>query len=944
MTQPDPPVQTALAARYDIEAEIGRGGMATVFRARDRRHGVLVAIKVLRRELVTALGAERFTREVRVTAALQHPHILPLLDSGSSDGLPYYVMPLVTGDTLEQRLRKDGPLPIHEAVQYVAEVADGLAYAHAQGLIHRDIKPANILLADSHALLADFGIARALDSASAEALTESGMALGTAAYMSPEQAAGERVDARADIYALGCVLYELLAGSGPFSGSSQRAIMARHAVDQVPSVRTVRPEVSRGLEAVINRALAKTPADRFANAKAFRVALLEAAARPNDADASRSYRRRLWIVVATIAAVTASGFTMSVLRHRAATVELSARRVMVYPLVLPVDWSGSRSAGEDVSTMIGSVMDGAGSLRWIDGWQQLSPERRDNMRSLSAGEANALARKHHCRYVITGRLAARSADSTDVFLALYDLALDSTQTRHGVAAAGEPWRGGLMAIKEMLTALIPVGGADLLTGWSDRVPQAIAPFLAGEAAFRRLRLEDALQQFKAAVDADSAFGYAALRGAQVASWAHRLRDAKSLVVVAIAHARSPRERALAAGIDAFLDGRADSSVVALRAALAFDPEMSVAWMQLSETYMHLLPERNLTDPRADDALRHAAALDSSATQVLFHQVELAARSHDRGRTDVLAKRFLGSVSDTMLRGEVELIAACVGGRWSDSLVLHAVANRPQPLLSASKMVGLSQPKCMHDGYKALLAVDTANTQPADGRRFFSIVGLHQALLARGDTVAAMEEVDRFITRWKYGGSIFLVDAPVVPAFAARARQVAASDSARYGATFKGAPYSSRLWLLGVWAAFDGKLTVAQAVAADLGARGRRDGQHRDSVRSEALYAHIALARGDTTDAIRRFNALLRQPAPQDSVAWDEAFSLGLERVTLGRLLIARREFVDARAVLEVLESAAPAAFPLYAPVAWQLRAEAAAALGDAAEAAVLRKRATRLVF
>jgi serine/threonine-protein kinase len=265
-------IAAALARRYALDDEIGHGGMATVYRARTVPQGVTVAIKVLRPELAVAVAAERFAREVRVTQALEHRYILPLIDSGEDGGFKYYVMPYVETASLAERVAR-GPLPVAEAVRFASQVADALAFAHARGLIHRDIKPANILVSDDQVLLADFGLARIVDSGASEVLTDSGLALGTASYMSPEQAAGERVDARTDVYALGCVLYELLSGTPPFTGASQRDIMARHATDPVPSVRTVRREVPVALEAAIVRALAKDPADRWSDAAAFGAAM-----------------------------------------------------------------------------------------------------------------------------------------------------------------------------------------------------------------------------------------------------------------------------------------------------------------------------------------------------------------------------------------------------------------------------------------------------------------------------------------------------------------------------------------------------------------------------------------------------------------------------------------------------------------------------------------------
>ena len=263
LAEPLERLTAALADRYRIERELGAGGMATVYLAEDLKHHRKVAIKVLKPELAAVLGAERFLREITTTAALQHPHILTLFDSGIADGFLYYVMPYVQGETLRDKLSRENQLGIDEAVRITREVAEALDYAHRHGVIHRDIKPENILLDDGHAILADFGIARAVSAAGADRLTSTGLGIGTPAYMSPEQTTGSgTLDGRSDIYALGCLLYEMLAGSPPFSGSTAQALMARHAFEPVPSLQTVRNTVPARLERVVLKALAKVPADR----------------------------------------------------------------------------------------------------------------------------------------------------------------------------------------------------------------------------------------------------------------------------------------------------------------------------------------------------------------------------------------------------------------------------------------------------------------------------------------------------------------------------------------------------------------------------------------------------------------------------------------------------------------------------------------------------------
>src|SRR5512146_2052234 len=267
-------LQVALADRYRIESEIGAGGMATVYLAQDLRHDRKVALKLLRPELAAVIGAERFLAEIKLTANLQHPHILPLFDSGEADSFLFYVMPFVQGESVRSRLRREKQLPVREAFRITIEVASALDCAHRHGVVHRDIKPEKILLHDGSALVADFGIALAASKASGARMTETGMSLGTPQYMSPEQAMGEReITARSDVYALGAVLYECLTGDPPFTGSTAQAVVARVVTESprpmIPQRHTIPPHI----EAAVLTALEKLPADRFASAAEFADAL-----------------------------------------------------------------------------------------------------------------------------------------------------------------------------------------------------------------------------------------------------------------------------------------------------------------------------------------------------------------------------------------------------------------------------------------------------------------------------------------------------------------------------------------------------------------------------------------------------------------------------------------------------------------------------------------------
>jgi len=264
---------TALGDRYRVERELGHGGMAVVFLAEDLKHRRRVAIKLLKPELSALLGSERFLREIEIAAALQHPHILPLFDSGEAGGLLYYVMPFAEGESLRQRLTRELQLPLDAALRITREVGSALQYAHEHGVVHRDIKPENIMLSGGQAVVADFGIARALHAANADQLTLTGMVVGTPQYMSPEQAAGGVVDGRSDQYSLACTLYEMLIGQPPFTGPSPHAVIARHSLEPVPSLRVVRQTVPQAVEGAIMQAMAKLPADRFASMEKFLDAL-----------------------------------------------------------------------------------------------------------------------------------------------------------------------------------------------------------------------------------------------------------------------------------------------------------------------------------------------------------------------------------------------------------------------------------------------------------------------------------------------------------------------------------------------------------------------------------------------------------------------------------------------------------------------------------------------
>jgi eukaryotic-like serine/threonine-protein kinase len=436
----DPALMPSISAPgYEIERELGRGGMATVYLARDTRHDRAVAIKVLSPDLSQAFGIERFQREIAITAKLGHPNILPLHDSGESNGRLYYVMPFVPGESLRARLNRDRQLPVRDAVCIARGVAAALEHAHAHGIVHRDIKPENILLSDGQAIVADFGIARALEQGAGETLTATGVSIGTPAYMSPEQAAGEAVDERADVYSVGCVLYEMLAGEPPFTGRTAQAIIAKRFANAAPDVRQLRDSVDEGLAGTVARSLARVPADRIQTAAELRALLddAELACAANGGVVpvrSRSTSRRRsarWPVITTAAAlVTAAAvvFAVPTLRQRATRLVSGATKIHTLA-VLPVNASGDMSQDYLADGLTEAVINGLSQLGSVNvisytsvsqfKMMKMKPSLGDMARRLHADAVlEASIARDHDLVRVSGRLV-RASDEHQLWTHTY---------------------------------------------------------------------------------------------------------------------------------------------------------------------------------------------------------------------------------------------------------------------------------------------------------------------------------------------------------------------------------------------------------------------------------------------------------------------------------------------------------------------------------------------
>jgi tRNA A-37 threonylcarbamoyl transferase component Bud32/tetratricopeptide (TPR) repeat protein/TolB-like protein len=523
-------VSNTLEGRYTLERELGRGGMATVYLAEDLKLHRRVALKVLHAELGATLGPERFLREIAIASRLTHPHILQLHDSGGAEGRLYYAMPYVEGESLRQRLQREQQLSVEETVAIVCAVASALGYAHRAGVIHRDIKPENILLARdpaggrAHPLVADFGIARAVDAAAGERLTETGLALGTPGYMSPEQAGRNgQLDGRSDVYALGCVAYEMLAGAPPFTGPSAQAVLVRHAVDPVPPLRTVRPTVPQSVDEAVARALAKVPADRFATAEEFAEALVAKAAptrsRLPTGDPPRVTRRTGMMIAATVAVAAA---LVGALRWRRSTTQLvapSATRIAVLPLHASVKDTALIRLARDLAVTVGASLDGVGGMEVADrlSVSAATADRTD----LSPGETAALARRLGAKSVLRGTLV-RDGPGVRADLGLYDTETDAPLTR-GITVTAH--RDSLRALTDSVVWVVlrqvwrrgepPTPSLDAVT---TRSLPALRAFLEGERSVEQNRWDEAALAYRSAIAADSTFWLAYFRYALAQNW------------------------------------------------------------------------------------------------------------------------------------------------------------------------------------------------------------------------------------------------------------------------------------------------------------------------------------------------------------------------------------------------------------------------------------------
>jgi eukaryotic-like serine/threonine-protein kinase len=676
----------ALGARYVLEREAGAGGMAIVYRAHDVRHNRSVALKVVRPELAGALGTDRFLREIELAARLQHPHILPVFDSGAVDegtpsAVPWFVMPFVDGESLRQRLQREGRLPIAGAVTLAGETADALGYAHAQGVVHRDIKPENILLSGGHAVVADFGVAKALERGAAASttgetspqLTRVGFAVGTPQYMSPEQATGaDQVDARSDQYSLGCVLYEMLTGVPPFTGPTPQSVIAQSMTAPRPRAAKVRSEVPAELERVVARALAADPSARFPDMGAFAEALRATSAGP-------SLGSRRWLIAGGVGIAAAAALAGAWLgsRARGPAVAPAAETIAILPF--NASGPGVDVLGEGMVDLLSTNLQGVGGIHTVEPRAVLREWTAEGSKAgLDVQHAMAIGRKLHAGSVVLG-----SAVSTGTRVRLAADLYSVTGDRLGRAQVDGPPdsvlglvdRLSLTLLRDVWRSREPIPNLQIGSLTTDSIA-ALRAYLEGEQAYRRLAFDSALAAYTHATDVDSTFALAHLRRALVYGWTGGYGSKQSVQAAAAGLRFSdrlpPRDRRLLNAYRAFDDGQV-RSIDSLKAFVTEYPDDLEGWYLYGEALYHLNP---LAPSGADSIIGvfdHVLRADSTLLPAVIHQLNLAVLFRDRDQYYRSRRIFDRYAPEAHRRAEDVAAAIVWGPRPPDTAFAAAMA-------------------------------------------------------------------------------------------------------------------------------------------------------------------------------------------------------------------------------------------------------------------------------
>ncbi len=652
----------ALADRYAIDGLAGQGGMATVYRATDLKHQRAVAIKVLRPELAASIGSDRFLREIELSAQLQHPHIVPLYDSGDADGTLYYIMPFVEGESLRDRLTRDGKVGFEEAVRLTREIASGLAYAHARGVVHRDIKPENIMLSGGNVVVADFGIARALSAAQQDqTMTGLGMAIGTPAYMSPEQATASEVDGRSDQYSLACVFYEMVTGETPFAATTPQAVLTKALTALRPRLSKVTRTTPAEADGPVSRALDADPAKRFASVTEFADALDLAAGGGSGGVAERRRLKRLAFGLPIGVAVIA-GLWIAFGPTRSSPVVKGAESIAVMPF--STSGAGVELMGEGMVDLLSTNLNAVGGIHAIEPRTVMTRLKQQGLGpGLDLEAALGVARGVKAQAVVLGSIVAsgpRVRVSADLYgpdrkslaHAQVDGASDSVLAlidQLSLSLVREIWRSKEPVPSLRLGALTTTSLA------------AMREYLVGEQRYRRSEWDSAAAAFTRAIEQDSTFALAHFRLAAAVGWSGGLGAVDALkasdAALRFSGRLPPRERSLVYAYNLFEHLKL-AATDSMRAYTAKYPDDVDGWFLLGETQYHT---RQLVgnDPATLRApFDSVLARDSTLTPAAIHPIELALETGDRPRYETYLKILeqSGNATENLAyRGSGELV-------------------------------------------------------------------------------------------------------------------------------------------------------------------------------------------------------------------------------------------------------------------------------------------------
>jgi eukaryotic-like serine/threonine-protein kinase len=897
-------LQAALGAAYRIEKELGGGGMSRVFVALEERLARRVVVKVLPPELAAEISVDRFNREIQLSASLQHPHIVPLLTAGGSADVLYYTMPLVEGEALRTRLAREGALPVRDSIRILKDVTDALAYAHARGIVHRDIKPDNVLLSGGHAVVADFGVAKAVSQAKGQSgLTSVGVALGTPAYMAPEQAAGDpNVDHRADIYSLGAMAYEMLTGRPPFTSMSPHQILAAHVTEPVEPITDHRPTLPPAVADLVMRCLEKNPADRPQTAAELHQ-LLESLATPSgmlsatgaaSSTVRNVLRRPRNRRIAVVTGVAVVGLAAWLLLRPAGPTPLDANRVAIAPFDV---LGGSELAlwREGLVDVLSRSLDGAGPLRTV------SPTvvvKRWNGHA-DATSALALGRATGAGTVVYGQLLSAGPDSVRLTATVLDVRRSEgrdIELRGGAGRLDRLADSLAVAVLRELGRTRAIGLVRSASLGSRSLP-ALKAFLQGEQFLRRSEWDSSLAYHQRAIALDSGFTLAWSHAGLAAGWQHSAQDSLSLGYKLRAgqlnHGLAPREslivqsESLASVVyegPAQLAGRwwtyGRRFVSTLDEAVRLYPDDPELWYMLGDARYHAGAMAQTSQRQALDAFDRAIALDSAFTPSYVHAVPLGLELDGAAAGRRYAAAFLAAGAMGKYAQTSDLVVRLIDPR-THAAALQYLTDSADDALVRTTWLQINRWTDSAETLVALLRV-RAEREKAGGKQpgNLSVFALPVALSGRGHLAEAATRT-----------SIASIVAQIV--------------------LLRGPPSDSMVRVARGWAARPGQdLTYAPpvlAAARDTAALASAVrmvtalstrplapnippiGRDFFNYLAAATPAYLALARGDTTGALRLFDT---RP---DSACYGACFIDDLVHI---QLLAGRGRLADAAARID----------------------------------------------